>query len=342
MTKICKIFFLFAFSFFCASVSVPVFAQTVTARFAANESAKKETVAESIEYLQKTLSEMPNGAEKRSLFYFLGALQEQSALYDDARSSYVAAAAIGAGDAPGMAKRSSEQLVLDAVRCSLSSGDWQTADSYLNSAVRNSTNGAIQSYIKLYSVWSMLCRADSRSALEEPLALLSAYSSLSNMEAVRPQVLFTLWYLTGEQSWANDLKKRYPTALETGIVNGTVRLLPAPFWFFVPHNEIVSGESEAVGEIVSIAGDGKSNSSSGTASGSAASGGLTRMQLGLFRERANADAMIKRVGDKGFSAYLTTETRSSGTTYYIVLVNDPDGSVATKLRSAGFECYAYD
>lgn len=346
--------FLSVFSFFCAQ---EIFAQ-VTARAAANESAQKETIAEAIEYLHGVISAMSDGAEKRSLYYFLGSLQEQAALYEDARASYVAAAAIGAGDAHGMPKRSSEQLVLDAVRTSLSCGDWQTADLYLNSAVRNSADDAVQAYVKLYSVWSLLCRADSRNALEEPLALLRAYSSISNMEIVRPQVLFTLWYLTGEQSWSGSLKKRYPASLETGIVNGTVRLLPAPFWYFVPHNEITVDDTDGGEEIVSIAGDGKTGSASGAVAGSAANGnvkgsgsaassgatvgGAVKLQLGLFRDKANADALVKRVGERGFSGYITTETRSSGTTYYIVLVDDSDGSVADKLRSAGFECYRYE
>lgn len=340
MRKNLKLIFVFVFLFlFC---SLGMVAQVMSAKSAVNEAAKKESVAESISYLTQVLANMPNGSERRSLYYFLGATQEQLGLFDDARGSYAAAASIAAGDAPGMEKRSNEQLVLDAVRCALSCGDFTTADAYLNSAVRNSADETVQSYIKLYSVWSLLCRANDRSSLEEPIALLNVYSSISNMESVRAQVLFTLWYLTGEQKWATALRTRYSNSFEAGIINGAVRLLPAPFWYFVPHNEILTEESDTKSEVVSIPGNATRNSGEKSSSADATASGGIKLQLGLFRDKANAEALVKRVGAKGFTAYITTEKRSSGTTYYIVLVNETNGSVADRLRSAGFECYRYD
>ena len=72
------------------------------------------------------------------------------ALYDEAKNSYAAAAGIAAGDAAGMPKKSSEMLVIDAVRCALSAGDGDVALQFLNSAVRNSKDESIQAQIKLY------------------------------------------------------------------------------------------------------------------------------------------------------------------------------------------------
>ena len=77
-------------------------------------------------------------------------------------------------------------------------------------------------------------------------------------------------------------------------------------------------------------------------SAAAAQGGgssLRRLQLGLFREKANADRLVAALKDKGFTAAVTTETRASGTTYYIVAVDETDGSIGDKLRTAGFEFY---
>ena len=46
---------------------------------------------------------------------------------------------------------------------------------------------------------------------------------------------------------------------------------------------------------------------------------------------------------KGFDAYITTETRASGTTYFIVLVReDKTGNVADRLRSSGYDCYGVE
>ncbi|MBQ9239656.1 MAG: SPOR domain-containing protein [Treponema sp.] len=317
---------------FCLCVySVAPLAAQKSARTLADEAAAKATIDESISFLRDEITAVTDAAERRSLLIFLGALQEQSGKYEAARESYVAAAAIAAKDAPHMMKRSSEQLALDAVRCALSLGDVRTAEAYLNSSIRNSRNASVQAYIKLYELWCLLCRAESSDALEEPIALLTAYSSLSSLETVRPQLLFTAWYITGESSWADQLIKRYPMTLEAGVVQGTVKLLPAPFWFFVPHAYAA----------VSDAHDDTASSDKTIATSANSAEAPKRLQLGLFREKHNADRLVAQAAEKGFTAYTTTETRESTTTYYIVLVNDDDGSVAPRLRSMSFECYAY-
>ena len=142
----------------------------------ASEAAKKVNVDESISYVKGQISRLTVASEKRAAYIFLASLQEQMALYDDAQKSYAQAAAIAAGDAAGMPKKTNEQIVLDAVRCALSSGDYATADSYLNSAVRNSKNATVQAYIKLYSQWSALCKADTVSDIQ-PSSWLFLYAS---------------------------------------------------------------------------------------------------------------------------------------------------------------------
>ena len=77
----------------------------------------------------------------------------------------------------------------------------------------------------------------------------------------------------------------------------------------------------------------------GAAEGQGRETSLRRLQLGLFREKANADRLVAALKDKGFTAAVTTETRASGTTYYIVAVDETDGSIGDKLRTAGFEFY---
>ncbi len=76
--------------------------------------------------------------------------------------------------------------------------------------------------------------------------------------------------------------------------------------------------------------------------GATASASASKLQLGLFRTQSNADALSAELNQKGFNSYVTSETRASGTTYYLVLVNDADGSVADKLRNNGYECYVVE
>ena len=325
--------------FFCLS------AAELTARFVTGEAVKKDSLEESLSYLKDQVARMNLPAEKRATYVFIATLEEQMALYDQAQKSYAQAASIAAGDAEGMPKKSNEEIVLDAIRCALSSGDYMTADSYLNSAVRNTRNQKIQAYIKLYTQWSALCRAEKVDDIQEPLVMLQAYLKLDSMECLRPAIYLTLWYLTGDKSYSQQLASKYPKSPEAAIVKGDVQLLPTPFWFFVPK----SGEAEqgtgSYADTPSSSGTSSSaaNETSSSQGQSAASSKTTKWQLGLFKTQSNAKLLVDELKSKGFEAYTTSETRASGTTYYIVLVNeDKSGNMADKLRNAGYDCYAVD
>ena len=322
-----KLISLFLTAFLCASI----FAAEPTASFITKEAAKKDSVEESVTYLKSQISKMTVAAEKRSAYIFLASLQEQMALYDDAQKSYAAAAGIAAANAEGMPKKTNEQIVLDAVRCALSCGDSATADSYLNSAVRNSKNPDVQAYIKLYSQWSALCKADSVSEIQEPVVLLQAYLKVDSMNAVKPAVLLTLWYVTGDSSYSKQITKLYPKSIEASIVKGDAQLLPTPFWFFVPKSGVAEQGTGTFSDVSTV------TSESVTPAPATKN---TKWQLGLFKTESNAKLLCEEVQKKGFEAYVTSEVRASGTTYYIVLVKD-DGTntTADKLRSAGYDCY---
>ena len=325
--------------FFCLS------AAELTARFVTGEAVKKDSLEESLSYLKDQVARMNLPAEKRATYVFIATLEEQMALYDQAQKSYAQAASIAAGDAEGMPKKSNEEIVLDAIRCALSSGDYMTADSYLNSAVRNTRNQKIQAYIKLYTQWSALCRAEKVDEIQEPLVMLQAYLKLDSMECLRPAIYLTLWYLTGDKSYSQQLASKYPKSPEAAIVKGDVQLLPTPFWFFVPK----SGEAEqgtgSYADTPSSSGTSSSaaNETSSSQGQSSASSKTTKWQLGLFKTQSNAKLLVDELKSKGFEAYTTSETRASGTTYHIVLVNeDKSGNMADKLRNAGYDCYAVD
>lgn len=292
------------------------------------QAVKKASVSDSITYLQTQIKTVTVASEKRALYIFLASIQEEMAQYEDAQKSYAAAAGISAGDAEGMPKKSNEQLVLDAVRCALCTGDSDTADKYLNTSVRNSKNAEIAAYVKLYTQWSALCRAESTADLQEPIELLKAYLKVENMKTVQPVILLTLWYVTGDNSYSKQITTSFPKSTEASIVKGDVQLLPVPFWFFVPKSGLAEQGTGTitVTETVSTDNDVKTK--------------FTKWQLGLFKTEANAKMLCEELKTKGFSAYVTSEKRTSGTTYYIVLVNETaEGNIADRLRSAGYDCY---
>ena len=318
---------------------ISFFAQELTAKKITETAVAKENPQEAAEYIKLQLDAVSVPAEKRALYAFLGSLLESMALYDEAKNSYAAAAGIAAGDAAGMPKKSSEMLVIDAVRCALSAGDGDVALQFLNSAVRNSKDESIQAQIKLYEQWAALCNAENADDIAEPVSMLKAYADIPSMKSVNPSVLLTLWYVTGEADFGNRLVKKYPESAEAGIVTGKVQVMPSPFWYFVPRRKISLTQPSAEEKTVSATenGDGTQGEAAVKADFSE---NPVKQQLGLFRDKSNAEEFVRRLNEKNFKGYIQEETRSSGTTYYIVLVDEnEDGSMGLKLKSAGFECY---
>lgn len=334
----------FSIGVWCFGLTV-AFADPVTAQQTYDAAIKKDTVLDSIEYINKQIPNAATASDKRSLLFFAGTLQEQTGLYDDASFSYAQAAGIAAGDADGMQKVSSEQLVIDAVRASLCAGDSETADRYLNSAVRSSKDDAIIAYVNLYAQWSALCKAQSPEETKDAVALLKAYSGMDSMRVVKPAVLLTLWYMCGDDTYGEQLKKEFPNSPETGIVKGKTQIMSVPFWYFVPHVGTSPDAEETTEEILLAEKDDGASADNKTSVGTTVpttdkGEKITREQCGLFRERSNADALVAQLKKKNFDAKITTETRASGTTYYIVVVDEnKEGTVGLKLRDAGFECY---
>ena len=321
-------------------VSLGLFAAELKAKDVVKEAEKKESIEESLSYVKNQIAKTTVLSEKRSLYIFLGNMQEQLAYYDDAKKSYASAAGIAAANAEGMQKKSNEQLVLDAVRCALSQGDYETAHAYLNSSIRNSKDNLIQAYTKLYTQWAALCSVESKEDLAEPVEILKAYSKVDSMKELRPAILLTLWYVTGESQYSKEITKSFPKSTEAAIVNGDAQLLPTPFWFFVPKlGEVEQG----IGSIVIQNAESEKKLASEPKKVIQSSSEIIKLQLGLFRTEKNAKLLVEELKSKGFDSYVTTEKRSSGTTYYIVLIHEnKERTLADKLRSSGYECYIVD
>lgn len=329
----------FLVSFFSAFLIFPQTSGT-TAKGALTAATNMNSLEEAVSYLKKTAGTMKVASEKRAVLTILAGTEEQLGNYDDAQKHYVEAAGIqgSAQTTSGVPNKTSEQLVLDAVRCALNAGDYATAQSYLNSSVRNSKDEKVLAYVKLYEQWAALCKAGSDGNVSEPLAILKTYSALDSMKSVRPSILLTLWHLTGEKEYSDKLKKDFPKSMEAAVVKGEVQILPSPFWYFVPKSG--SDLPDVDIENVADSSSSKSSESSANSSSSSSSEKVVKEQLGLFRDKANAQRLFDQVKAKGFNPEIDTETRPSGTTYYIVVVREnKEGTIGNQLRTVGFECY---
>lgn len=334
---------LLAATFFALSLSLTAQtanSQELTARKIADNAVDKDSPAEAVKYVQSEINKLTVPSEKRAAYAFLGSLQEALANYSEAQLSYAKAAGLAAGVAPGMPKKSSERLVLDAVRCALSAGDTDNAENYLNSAVRNSKNADIQATIKLYEQWCLLTKAEKPEDLNESIAIMKAYLSFESTKSIKPSLLLTLWYVTADSTYSSQLTKEFPASMEAGIVNGKVQIYPAPFWYFMPRKNIAQPVAEQNNETSETSTDKAEKPENKSATKPDNSEKPAKYQLGLFRDKNNAQSYVDKLATKGFTAYVHQETKPSGTIYYSVIVDEKkSGTVADELRSAGFECY---
>ena len=340
MKKAFSIFFLTITIF---SLNFQIFSQEKTARQIADESISKGSPENAVNFLIQEISKIENPSDKRSLYAFLASIQESLSKYSEASKTFAKACAIGGGNADGFPKKTNEELVLDAVRCALCAGDWETANSYLNSSVRNSKNPEILAKIKLYEQWAVLCKAETPEDIDEPIAMLDAYKNLDSMKSVKPSILLTLWHLTGNAEYSSTLKKEFPSSIETEIVNGRAALLPSPFWYFTPRKNFqIPAEKTESTEYSSAETKTDSSSEENSVPQNAESSDSVKLQLGLFREKSNAQKFCDSVTQKGFKPFIIEEKRSSGTTYYAVLIEqNGDEELSLKLKTAGFENYRY-
>lgn len=330
------------------TLTLPIFADTALS--VTESAAKEETVQSSIAFVKAAIPAADTSADKRSMYALLGSLQESLALYDDAQKSYAAACAISASDAEGVPRVSNEMLVLDAVRCALCAGDSGAARRYLSS-IADSQDKEVQSWAALYTQWCAISDASSVEQTKAPLTRLKSYSTDDAYIAVRPQILLTLWYVGGDNAAGQALLKEWPQSVEAAIVSGKVHMLPVPFWYFVPRTDADTSTAAKAPPVASQPDTGEHSERdeairlSGRSADTDAedeNDNRTRprlIQLGLFRERANAEHLASSLTSKGFQPVITTETRASGTTYYIVVIEHPTVNIEASLRTAGYEFY---
>lgn len=153
-------------------------------------------------------------------------LEESANMFPEAEESYFKCAEIASTE-------EKFSLILSAVRCSLCYGNNEKADELLAKIASKARVNEYAPTFKLYAVWSWLAKCTTYEQNFEPLIILKSYLELEDMKEVFPQILFTLWYIEGNEVYKNRLIKEFPSSLESLIAKGEVELAPSPYWFFL-------------------------------------------------------------------------------------------------------------
>ncbi|MDD7416332.1 MAG: SPOR domain-containing protein [Treponemataceae bacterium] len=338
----------------------------------AQNSTNEITLETEIANLTSQLEKVSSNEKKIQILEKIGRSQEFSNMFPEAEQAYFECAELAGAN-------QKIKFILNAVRCSLSYGNSERADELLAKIANGARSNEYTARFKLYAIWSWLSKCNSYDETFEPIAILKSYLELGSMQEVRPQMLFTIWYITGEIKYAEMLKNEFPQSPEYAIICSRMEISPSPFWFFSARKlgdlkeieELTKDTREKAAQntvksaraVASVpyevnpdskrsAGDSIKNDTNvaikergqkineKSNSDNGVSGGIIKYyQLGFFSRIENAEDLVKRVSAKGIKAEIREDIKPSGNKYYQVVVVSSDEKMATIIKNSGFECY---
>ena len=300
------------------------------------------------QFFEKNLATLPNAQAKVQALMLLADYEQHNGNYSNAADCYRRAAGFDTTD-----KKTA--LLLDAVRVLLCGGSMDSARSLLSeiaAALPVSDEDPYYRRAAVYDTWRLL--AEDRA--DRAVPLITAYTKKKSFSEYHPALLFTLWWVNGDEDAKQRLLKEYPSGMEAAAVNGTVTVQPSTFWYLMPRSGLAqkpaagstasktgtpseatktSGQSSAASKT-----EAASTQSSKTSAGSETQAKPSYYQLGFYKTKKYAEALAADLQKKHFTPIIKEETRPSGTVYFAVLVKEnAAGDMGLRLKDAGYEAF---
>ncbi|MDR1419512.1 MAG: hypothetical protein LBI86_03985 [Treponema sp.] len=259
------------------------------------------------------------GAEKHDALTRLARLYELLGNFEAAAGTWLKAAAAGP-------ERRDDASLVRGGRCFAVMGEWEKAEAAIAPVLLSSRNGGASLEARYLGARISAFRSGDTSVLcsllEDP-----------GFSGMKPAIYYTLWRLTGSETWKTPLLSEYARSPEGRIAlaaaldgENAVDAKPSALWLLPAAPLFPAGEKTAVSAVQAAA----------PPAGKA-------LQTGLFGKEANAAAMTGRLEDAGFSPVLVRRT-VNGNEYWAVHVpagNDVNGTIR-RLRDAGFDAFPVD
>lgn len=277
------------------------------------------------QFFEKNLATLPNAQAKVQALMLLADYEQHNGNYSNAADCYRQAAGFDTTD-----KKTA--LLLDAVRVLLCGGSMDSARSLLSeiaAALPVSDEDPYYRRAAVYDTWRLL--AEDRA--DRAVPLITAYTKKKAFSEYHPALLFTLWWVNGDEDAKQRLLKEYPAGMEAAAVNGTVTVQPSTFWYLMSRSGLA--QQPAAGSTAA-----KTSTVSKTAAGSETQVKPSYYQLGFYKTKKYAEALAADLQKKHFTPIIKEETRPSGTVYFAVLVKEnAAGDMGLRLKDAGYEAF---
>ena len=281
------------------------------------------------QFFEKNLATLPNAQAKVQALMLLADYEQHNGNYSNAADCYRRAAEFDTTD-----KKTA--LLLDAVRVLLCGGSMDSARSLLSeiaAALPVSDEDPYYRRAAVYDTWRLL--AEDRA--DRAVPLITAYTKKKAFAEYHPALLFTLWWVNGDEDAKQRLLKEYPAGMEAAAVNGTVTVQPSTFWYLMPKSMLAQQPKQS----------NPSPQPAATAAHPAKAAAAeethakpTHYQLGFYKTKKYAEALAADLQKKQFTPIIKEEMRPSGTVYFAVLVKENAvGDMGLRLKDAGYEAF---
>ncbi|WP_253812751.1 SPOR domain-containing protein [Treponema vincentii] len=326
----------------------------------------QKTAAEVRQFFEKNIATLPNAQAQVQALMLLADYEQYHGNYSNAAECYRRAAGLDTSEGK-------TALLLDAVRALLCGGSFDSARSLLTeiaAALPVSDDDPYYRRAAVYDTWRLL--AEDRA--DRAVPLITAYTKKKAFEDYHPALLFTLWWVNGDEDAKQRLLKEYPSGMEAAAVNGTVTVQPSTFWYLMPKSAlaqqpVIGGADTKTGaarktEVISAQPSKQSNPSPQPTGTTSATQSVTQStktgtvqsakaaaaeethakptyyQLGFYKTKKYAEALAADLQKKQFTPIIKEETRPSGTVYFAVLVKEnAAGDMGLRLKDAGYEAF---
>ncbi|MDR1287092.1 MAG: SPOR domain-containing protein [Treponema sp.] len=265
------------------------------------------------------------GAERHGALTRLARLYELLGNFEAAAGTWLTAAA-------AVPERRDDASLVRSGRCFAVMGEWEKAEAAVAPVLLSSRDGGANLEARYLVARIAAFRSGDtsalRSLLEDP-----------GFSGMKPAIYYTLWRLTGSETWKTPLLSEYSRSPEGRIAAGgenAVDAKPSALWLLPAGPLLPAGEGPPAAGAAPPEGESASARIAPPPAGRA-------LQAGLFGKEANAAAMTERLKEAGFSPAVVRRT-VNGNEYWAVHVpagNDANETLR-RLKDAGFDAFPVD
>jgi hypothetical protein len=254
-----------------------------------------------------------------------------------------------------------DRSLLDAVRCYLALGEREKAESGIQmvlvsgrdpAQVREARFLGGLSYAFGFGNTQVLASLLSDAGETGAVAVDPSLLPLAEQTGQKSNILYTLWKITGNESYRTRLSTEYPSSPEAKSLDEDPRRQIAgassAMWLLFPGRSAVSLDTPVIREPAraedpppAVSGAANTAAQAAPKPEAAVSAAAVVLQTGLFGREENAQAMADRLKKAGFTP-LVSRRAVNGVPYFAVSVNAPPGGVNAmilRLKDSGFEAF---